>query len=315
MELHRCASFVGLGNEMMLTRLSLLAFLPLQCTFKPVQYRPIIRLFCESSGSSASGLLSVNLSGLKKEVVRKSQRLFKKVVQANERVNKAVAVSSTNEQEDEIEIDILRLEAAHLSAQLKEVKDLEEQIQSIKSTADARFPPLLALATKYNITDSPPPLPERGPKKVKASKAVSGPRLPYTIYRSLDNLEIRVGRRAEDNDELSCNPEHRDGPDWWLHVSGHPGSHVVIRCHDDELPLKYKESLKDAAVLAAKNSKAAASNAMAVSYTRCRNVSKPPGAKAGLVHLRGEVGTVRVNLKAEKERLSRLEGQLESKNT
>ena len=26
----------------------------------------------------------------------------------------------------------------------------------------------------------------------------------------------QVGKQAEDNDELSTKPEHRDGADWWM---------------------------------------------------------------------------------------------------
>lgn len=61
-----------------------------------------------------------------------------------------------------------------------------------------------------------------GPKKVKGKPLP--PRKPYHIYTGLDGLEIRVGRGASDNDELSCNPEHRDGADWWMHVAGCAGS-------------------------------------------------------------------------------------------
>ena len=43
-----------------------------------------------------------------------------------------------------------------------------------------------------------------------------------------------------------------------------------------------------------------------VTYTRCRNVSKPFNAKAGLVQLSGDVATIQVNIKAEAARLERL---------
>lgn len=251
-----------------------------------------------------------NLKGLKSEVGRKALRLFKKTVQANDRLSKAKSVdTNANDitQGVSSEIELLQVEANLYSEQLQEVKSLEESLAAIKSTSDPSFLELIPLINKYNITDSPSSPPPRGPKKVK-NNTPTGPRKPYNVFTSADNIEIRVGRRAEDNDELSCNPEYRDGPDWWLHVAGHPGSHVVIRCHDDDLPIKFKETLKDAAVLAAKNSKAPPSNAMQVTYTRCRNVSKPPGAKPGLVYLKGDVATMRVNLKVEKDRLSRLEG-------
>ena len=41
----------------------------------------------------------------------------------------------------------------------------------------------------------------------------------------------------------------------WLHVANNPGSHVVIRSVDDNLPTLYPETLKDAALLAGVNSK------------------------------------------------------------
>ena len=41
--------------------------------------------------------------------------------------------------------------------------------------------------------------------------------------------------------------------------------------------------------------------------TRCRDVKKPPGAKAGLVQLTGRVQTVTVNMKEAEPRLERLD--------
>ena len=43
-----------------------------------------------------------------------------------------------------------------------------------------------------------------------------------------------------------------------------------------------------------------------MSLTRARHVSKPPGAKPGLVALKGDVTTIRVDLGAEGKRLKRL---------
>ena len=62
----------------------------------------------------------------------------------------------------------------------------------------------------------------------------------------------------------------------------------------------------DAAVLAANYSKSALTGKVAVNLCRARQVSKPFGAKPGLVKLSGDVKTIRVNWKAEKTRLERL---------
>jgi hypothetical protein len=41
--------------------------------------------------------------------------------------------------------------------------------------------------------------------------------------------------------------------------------------------------------------------------TRCKDIVKPPGAKAGLVQLRGNVKTIVVNMKQAQVRLERLD--------
>eukprot|EP00968_Pinguiococcus_pyrenoidosus_P023745 scaffold3978_cov291-Pinguiococcus_pyrenoidosus.AAC.7 len=42
---------------------------------------------------------------------------------------------------------------------------------------------------------------------------------------------------------------------WWMHVSGCPGSHVVICSEEDDLPDAQPQVLRDAALLTAKYSK------------------------------------------------------------
>lgn len=75
----------------------------------------------------------------------------------------------------------------------------------------------------------------------------------------------------------------------------------------DELIGMHKQTVMDAALLAAVNSKAKQSGKVQVSLTRCRKMSKPVNAKAGLVHLSGEVLTVSVDLRQELSRLDRLQ--------
>lgn len=81
---------------------------------------------------------------------------------------------------------------------------------------------------------------------------------------------------------------------------------MVIRSVEDEVP---RATVLDAAVLAAKYSKAQ-SKRVSVSLTRCRNITKPPGAKPGLVQLSGDVKTIKVDMQAEASRLERLEQSL-----
>jgi len=88
-----------------------------------------------------------------------------------------------------------------------------------------------------------------------------------------------------------------------MHASGCPGSHVVIRCSDENIN---EEVVQDAAALAARQSKCSG-KVIKVSMTRCRHIQKPMGAKAGLVQLTGPVRTVTVEMKEAEKRLDRLD--------
>ncbi len=94
-----------------------------------------------------------------------------------------------------------------------------------------------------------------------------------------------AGRTDSDNDYLSFRVA-KPG-DWWFHVRGMPGSHVVLQCPPGKDP--DKETLKRAAALAAYHSKAREAGVVAVSGTRARYVTKPRGAKAGSVQIRKEI--------------------------
>jgi hypothetical protein len=257
-----------------------------------------------------------DLKGLKAEVNRAYLRTFKKVGKASERYDKAKKEVDDILQMKDDEVPLARLEQCPnpdelkkdmlaLQDQLGQLAALEEELKSIKTPADERFATVVDAVTALGLSDEPPPKQERGPKKPKGAKGK--PRMPYHVYTSAEGLEIRVGRGAADNDLLSCDPTHRDGADWWMHVAGCAGSHVVIRSHDDALPTSAPESLIDAALLAVVNSKAAQSGKVPVSVVRCRQVSKPAGAKDGLVRLSGDILTVKVDPKAEAKRLERLE--------
>lgn len=245
-----------------------------------------------------------NLKGLKDEVSRQYLRTFKKVGKANERFlreqckfQEIVAIDRpTLEQLESCpNPETAEQELITLQKRLEDLKSLEDDLKGIRSTSDINFEAIAEIAEALNISDTKPAVAPRGPKKAKSPPS-NGPRLPYNEFISQDGIEIRVGRRAEDNDELSCNPEHRDSSDWWMHVAGCPGSHVVIRCHDNDLPAKFKQTVSEAAILAAVNSKANKSGKVGVSLTRCRDVTKPRGAKPGLVQLRGSIATVTIDM-------------------
>ena len=104
-------------------------------------------------------------------------------------------------------------------------------------------------------------------------------RLPYWVFRYQD-WEIRVGKNAADNDELTLRHSHLK--DLWLHAQGVGGSHVVIRSGGREVP---KTIVEDAARIAAWCSKSKTSGTVAVHVTERRYVRKGRKAPAGTVKL------------------------------
>jgi predicted ribosome quality control (RQC) complex YloA/Tae2 family protein len=93
-----------------------------------------------------------------------------------------------------------------------------------------------------------------------------------------------AGKTDDDNECLSLKVARAN--DYWFHVHGLPGSHVVLQGPEGEDP--DRDTLKAAAAIAAYHSKARNAGIVPVSCTRASNVSKPRGAKAGTVQIRKE---------------------------
>jgi len=106
------------------------------------------------------------------------------------------------------------------------------------------------------------------------------------LYRySLPNgWIILAGKTDSDNDVLSLKIARQN--DYWFHVKGMPGSHVVLQSDGQLTP--DKNTLKIAAAVAAWHSKARNGGTVAVSCTQAKYVSKPKKAGPGTVHIRNE---------------------------
>ena len=104
------------------------------------------------------------------------------------------------------------------------------------------------------------------------------------VYTLPGGHRVMAGRTDVDNDRLSLKVA---GPnDWWFHVRGMPGSHVVLMAAEDRIP--DRSTLNRAAAIAAYHSKARSGGWVAVSGTLARHVTKPRGAKPGTVQIRKE---------------------------
>ena len=122
---------------------------------------------------------------------------------------------------------------------------------------------------------------------------------PFLRFTSEAGDAILVGRNSRENEELTFGLARSH--DLWLHASGAPGSHVVLRLEKGgELR---KESLLDAATLALHYSDLRKSGQGEVLYTHRKHVCKPRGAKPGLVTVTQDK---RLFIKLDRKRLARL---------
>ena len=118
-----------------------------------------------------------------------------------------------------------------------------------------------------------------GKRSGRAGKGAATGSLPYNQYRTTGGLEVRVGRSARRNDELTF---HYSSPDdVWLHAEQVPGAHVILRWNRKDNPSG--RDLVEAAVLAALHSEARHSGSVAVTWTRRKHVRKPRKSALGSV--------------------------------
>ena len=110
-------------------------------------------------------------------------------------------------------------------------------------------------------------------RKEKAPKAGQ----PLRFVTS-DGFTVFVGKNNLQNEEVTF--KLASGNDWWFHVKGQPGSHVVVRTEGRELP---DRSFEEAAALAAWYSSAPRGEKTEVDYTRRREIKKPGLYKPGMV--------------------------------
>jgi len=101
-------------------------------------------------------------------------------------------------------------------------------------------------------------------------------------FVSPDGFTVLVGKSADDNDALSirlCEPH-----DFWFHLAGDSGSHVVVR-NPDRLERLPRDTERFAAGLAAGYSKGRNAGRAAVHAARGADVSKRRGQPPGEVTL------------------------------
>lgn len=103
---------------------------------------------------------------------------------------------------------------------------------------------------------------------------------PSEIYKkqNIGGFDILIGRNASANDILTF--EIAEDNDIWMHASGVPGSHVVIKSNGETVP---NDVIREAAKLAVLNSKGKGKGDIKVVYTKRENVKKDSKHNTGQV--------------------------------
>lgn len=160
-----------------------------------------------------------------------------------------------------------------LTRQLEQIQQLIHQFKQQQHTLESiqTFSDLIAFKTHYTI-----------PSKiaVKHKQEASSPSI-YREYHSAKEVKIWVGKSAKYNEKLTF--QLANGRDWWLHVTGYPGSHVIIRQNKDQPP--DAETLKDAMQLALFYSKARQQGEAEICWTQRKYVSRLGKGKTGQVQI------------------------------
>lgn len=153
--------------------------------------------------------------------------------------------------------------------------------------AFAERPEMARLLARYAAEPVPAATPTAKPTPTKRvwrlGKQEIPARLAPRVYQSSSGLEIWVGRSDEGNDLLSTRLAR--GNDLFFHLDASPGSHVVLRTEGRSDPPS--EALLEAAELAVHFSKQRKVAEAHVLVSPIKNVSKPRGAKPGLVYVTG----------------------------
>ena len=158
---------------------------------------------------------------------------------------------------------------------------LAEQIE--KGTAELEYlgsvaDSLSRAETERELSQIREELTEQGYLRRPKGKVQKQAQLPPKEYRSSDGFTILVGRNNRQNDQLTLKTAAKTNI--WLHTKDIHGSHVIIRAEGKTVS---DTAILEAAQLAAYHSKARESTNVPVDYTLVKNVSKPAGAKPGMV--------------------------------
>ncbi|MBR6410754.1 MAG: NFACT family protein [Clostridia bacterium] len=146
---------------------------------------------------------------------------------------------------------------------LQSVSDALSRAQTLADLSEIRE----ELTASGYLARSKKPMPRKGPLQS-----------PPLRYRSPSGLTVLCGKNNLQNDRLTFHTAAKT--DYWFHVKGAPGSHVIL-CTEGKEP--EDADFTAAAEIAAYNSKLSDGQSVPVDYTLVRNLRKPPASAPGFV--------------------------------
>ncbi len=149
------------------------------------------------------------------------------------------------------------------------------ELEYLDSVLDA----LSRAETEQDLQEIRGELAEQGYVRIPRGKRQKEPAVGAPLkFTTSDGFTVLVGRNNRQNDRLTMKQANNN--DIWFHTKNIPGSHTILVTEGRE---PTPAAMEEAAVLAASHSRAKDSAQVPVDYTQVRNVSKPQGAKPGMV--------------------------------
>lgn len=158
-----------------------------------------------------------------------------------------------------------------LKVQIEKAKEDLEYIDTVIES-------LNRATTEAELGEIRAELAEEGYLKQPKGKQKKQSALPPIKFISSTGFTILVGRNNKQNDKLTLKTASKT--DIWLHTKDIHGTHTIIVTEGKKVD---DTTILEAAQITAYHSKAKNSSQVPVDYTLVKNVSKPSGAKPGMV--------------------------------
>ncbi|MBQ5397858.1 MAG: NFACT family protein [Ruminococcus sp.] len=155
-----------------------------------------------------------------------------------------------------------------------QIKRAEEELEYLESLKDV----LSRVKSEKELSQIRLECMEQGYIRQNKSMQKKPAQLPPLEYETSDGFRVLVGRNNKQNDLLTMKTASKR--DYWFHTKDIPGSHTIVVTDGREIS---DTAIIEAARIAAFHSKAKESTNVPVDYTLVKHVSKPNGAKPGMV--------------------------------